>query len=177
MMRRLIILYFLLQVGKYPYPIKIYTSILERHTGPSVRLPPRSTLETNKCIYVCQYPSTYVLKLFYFLLWWALKSLRAKINFSYSLKLTWAHLRFGEDNGNPLQCSCRENPMDRGAWYSAVHGAAKSWTWLSNFTFTFYFHALEKGMATHSSDLAFRVPWMGALGGLQCMGSQRVAHD
>ena len=44
----------------------------------------------------------------------------------------------GEGNGNPLQCSCLENPMDRGAWWAAVHGVTKSWTQLSNFTFTFH---------------------------------------
>ena len=54
-------------------------------------------------------------------------------------------------NGTPLQYSCLENPMDGGAWWAAVHGVAKSQTRLSNFTFTFYFHALEKEMATHSS--------------------------
>ena len=60
-------------------------------------------------------------------------------------------------NGNPLQNSCLENPMDRGAWWTAVHGVAKSQTQLSNFTFTFHFHALEKEMATHSSILAWRI--------------------
>ena len=57
---------------------------------------------------------------------------------------------FGENNGNPLQYSCLENPMDGGAWWAAVHGVAESWTWLSDFTFTFHFYALEKEMATHS---------------------------
>ena len=57
----------------------------------------------------------------------------------------------GDGNGNPLQYSCLENPMDRGAWCAAVHGVVKSQTGLSNFTFTFHFHALEKEMATHSS--------------------------
>ena len=52
--------------------------------------------------------------------------------------------RFGEGNGTPLQYSCLENPMDGGAWWAAVHGVAKSWTRLSNFPFTFHFHALEK---------------------------------
>ena len=51
----------------------------------------------------------------------------------------------------PLQYSCLENPMDRGSWWAAVHGVTKSWAQLSNFTFTFYFPALEKEMATHSS--------------------------
>ena len=57
-------------------------------------------------------------------------------------------------HGNPLQCSCLENPMDRGAWWAAVHRVAKSRTRLSDFTFTFHFHAVEKEMATHSSVLA-----------------------
>ena len=60
----------------------------------------------------------------------------------------------GEGNGTPLQYSCLENPMDGGAWLAAVHGVAKSQTRLSDFTFTFHFHALEKEMATHSSVLA-----------------------
>ena len=63
-------------------------------------------------------------------------------------------LKVREGNGNPLQYSRLENPMDRGAWWAAVHGVAKSRTRLSDFTFTFHFHALEKEMATHSSDLA-----------------------
>ena len=60
----------------------------------------------------------------------------------------------GEGNGTPLQYSRLENPMDGGAWWAAVHGVARSWTRLSDFTFTFHFHALEKEMATHSSALA-----------------------
>ena len=60
----------------------------------------------------------------------------------------------GEGNGTPLQYSHLENPKDRGAWWAAVHGLAKSQTGLSDFTFTFHFHALEKEMATHSSVLA-----------------------
>ena len=60
----------------------------------------------------------------------------------------------GEGNGTPLQYSCLENPMDGGAWWAAVHGVTKSRTWLSAFTFTFHFHALEEEMATHSSVLA-----------------------
>ena len=81
----------------------------------------------------------------------------------------------GEGNGTPLQYSCLENPMDRGAWWAAVHGVAKSWTWLSDFNF--HFHALEKAMATHSSVLAWRIPGMGEPGGLLSMGSHRVGHD
>ena len=67
--------------------------------------------------------------------------------------------------------------MDRGAWWAAVHGVAKSQTGLSNFTFTFHFHALEKEMATHSSVLAWKIPGMAEPGGLQSMGSHRVGHD
>ena len=67
--------------------------------------------------------------------------------------------------------------MDRGAWWAAVHGVAKSWTQLSNFRFTFYFHALEKEMATHSSVLAWRIPGMEEPCGLQSMGSHRVGHN
>ena len=77
----------------------------------------------------------------------------------------------------PLQYSCLENPMDRGAWWAAVHGVAKSHTWLSDFTFTFHFHTLEKEMATHSSVLAWRIPGAGEPGGLLSMGSHRVGHD
>ena len=65
----------------------------------------------------------------------------------------------GEGNSNPLQHSCLENPMDGGAWKAAVHGVAKGRT-LSDFPFTFHFHALEKEMATHSSIPAWRIPWM-----------------
>ena len=83
----------------------------------------------------------------------------------------------GDGNGNPLQYSCLENPTDRGAWWAAVHGVVKSQTGLSNFTFTFHFHALEKEMATHSSVLAWRIPGMGEPGGLLSMGSHRVGHD
>ena len=69
-------------------------------------------------------------------------------------------------NGTQLQYSCLENPMDRGAWWAAVHGVAKSQTQLSDFTLTFHFHALEKEMATHSSVLAWRIPWTEEPGGL-----------
>ena len=83
----------------------------------------------------------------------------------------------GKGNGSPLQYSCLENPMDRGAWQAAVHGIAKSGTRLSDFTITFHFHALEKEMATHFSVLARRSPGTGEPGGLPSMGSHRVGHD
>ena len=79
----------------------------------------------------------------------------------------------GEGNGNPIQYSCLANPTDGGAWWAAVHGVAESWTRLSDFTFTFHFHALEKEMATHSSVLAWRVPGTEEPGGLLSMGSDR----
>ena len=73
-----------------------------------------------------------------------------------------------EGNGTPLQYSCLESPMDRGAWWAAVHGVAKSRTRLSDFTF--HFHALEKEMATHSSVLAWRIPGTGSLVGCRLWG-------
>ena len=84
---------------------------------------------------------------------------------------------FGEGNGSPLQYSCLESPMDGGAWWAAVHGVAEGQTRLSDFTFTFHFHALEKEMATHSSVLAWRIPGTGEPVGLPSMGSHRVGHD
>ena len=83
----------------------------------------------------------------------------------------------GEGNGTPLQHSCLENPMNGGAWWATVHGVTKSWTRLSNFTFTFHFHALEKEMATHSSVLAWRIPGTREPGGLPSMGLHRVGHN
>ena len=74
------------------------------------------------------------------------------------------------NDGTPLQYSCLENPMDGGAWWAAVHGVAKSGTQLSDFTFTFHFHAPKKEMATHSSILAWKIPWMEEPGRLQSMG-------
>ena len=83
----------------------------------------------------------------------------------------------GEDNGTPLQYACLEHPMDGGARWAAVHGVAKCRTRLSNFTFTFHFHALEKEMATHSSVFAWRIPGMGEPGGLPSMGSHSIGHN
>ena len=78
---------------------------------------------------------------------------------------------------SPTKYSCLESPMDGGAWWAAVRGVAKSQTRLSNFTFTFHFHALEREMATQSSVLAWRIPGTGELGGLLSMGSHRGGHD
>ena len=97
-----------------------------------------------------------------------------KIDFLYLLS---GYHPCREGNGTPLQYSCLENPMDGGAWWAAVHGVAKSWTQLRDFTFTFHFPELEKEMATHSSVLAWRIPGTGEPGGLPSMGSHRVGHD
>ena len=84
---------------------------------------------------------------------------------------TVSSLKIGEGNGTPLQYSCLENPMDGGVW------KAEGQTQLSDFTFTFHFHALEKEMATHSSVTAWRILGMGEPGGLPSMGSHRVRHN
>ena len=88
----------------------------------------------------------------------------------------WVRKLLWRKSGTPLQYSCLENPMDGGAWKAAVHGVAEGRTRLSDFTFTFHFHALEKEMATHSSVLAWRVPGTGEPGGLLSMGLHKVGH-
>ena len=104
----------------------------------------------------------------------SIKLKKEKKNVSFTrIKLLCA----GEGNGTPLQYSCLENPMDGGDWRAAVHGVAKSHIRLSDFTFTFHLHALEKKMATHSSVLAWRTPGTGEPGGLPSKGSHRVGHD
>ena len=85
-----------------------------------------------------------------------------------------SHIFSGKGNGNPLQYSCLENPMDGGAWKAAVHGVAKSRTWLSDFTFTFHFHALEKEMATHSSVLLGKSQGQGSLVGCCLWGHKEL---
>ena len=67
--------------------------------------------------------------------------------------------------------------MDGGAWKALVHGVAEGQTRLNDFTFTFYFHALEKEMATLSSVLAWRIPGMAEPGGLLSVGLHRIGHD
>ena len=86
-------------------------------------------------------------------------------------------IMIGEGSGNPLQYSCLETPMDRGAWWATVHGVMKSQIRLSDFTFTFHFHALEKEMAPHSSVLAWRIPRTEEPGRLPSTGLHRVRHD
>ena len=84
---------------------------------------------------------------------------------------------FREGDGTPLQYSRLENPMDGGAWWAAAHGVMKSRTQLSDFPFTFHFHALEKEMATQSSVFAWSIPGTVEPGGLTSVGSHRVGHD
>ena len=91
--------------------------------------------------------------------------------------LTLPRQSYREGNGTPLHYFCLENPMGGGAWWASVHGVPKSRTRLSDFTFTFHFHALEKEMATHSSVLAWRIPGTAESGGLPSVGSHRVGHD
>ena len=105
-------------------------------------------------------------------LWW-----KSSCIFNMLINLYASSYSFREGDGTPLQYPCLENPRDGEAWWAAVHGIAKSQTWLSDFTFTFHFHALEKEMATHSSVLAWRIPGTGEPGGLPSMGSHRVGHD
>ena len=90
----------------------------------------------------------------------------------HQLLISYLFYTVVEGDGTPLQHSCLENPMDGEAWWATVHGVAKSRTRLSDFTFTFHFHALEKEMATHSSVLAWRIPGTGEPGGLPSMGSR-----
>ena len=92
-------------------------------------------------------------------------------NLSLPNVVTWRRQR------HPTPVLLPENPMDGGAWWAVVHGVAKSPTRLSDFTFPFHFHALEKEMATHSSVLAWRIPGTGEPGGLPSMGSHRAGHD
>ena len=84
--------------------------------------------------------------------------------------IAYNSVNYGEGNGTPLQYSCLENPMDGGAWKAVVHGVTEGWTRLSDFTFTFHFHALEKEMTTHSSVLAWRIPGTGSLVGCRLWG-------
>ena len=98
------------------------------------------------------------------------------------LKYTWHKIYclnhfYGEGNGTPLQYSCLENPMDGGAWGLQSMGSQRvGHNWAISLSL-FFFHALEKEMATHSSILAWRIPGMAEPGGLPSMGSQRVGHD
>ena len=113
----------------------------------------------------------------WFLNWFYLNQEHLYIQFLHHTFKATSKEKHGEGNGNPLQYSCLENPMEGGAWWAAAHGVTKSRTRLSDFTFTFHFHALEEEMATHSSVLVWRIPRTGEPGGLLSMGSHRVGHD
>ena len=105
-------------------------------------------------------------------------SLKKKsMRYNYAGKLPKSIVTRGRRQCTPLQYSCLENPMDRGAWWASVHGVVKSQTRLCDFTFNFHFHALEKEMATHSSDLAWRIPGTVEPDGLLSMGLHRIGHD
>ena len=108
---------------------------------------------------------------------WAVCSSGRSSGFCVTSLLWVAALYSQRRQWHPFQYSCLENPMDGGAWWAAVHGVTKSRIRLSNFTFTFHFHALEKEMATHSSVLAWRIPGTVEPDGLLSMGSHRVGHD
>ena len=97
--------------------------------------------------------------------------------FSQVSFLTYTSTLFRRRQWHPTPVLLPGKSMDGGAWQAVVHGVTKGWTQLSDFTFTFYTHALEKEMATHSSILAWRIPGMGELGGLLSLGSHRVGHD
>ena len=119
------------------------------------------------CMHLCDY---YVV--------WGAKIINFKQNFSLLFSYVYnKDLSLYWSSGTPLQYSCLENPMDIGAWWAAVHGVTESRRRLSDFTFSFHFHALEKEMATHSRVLAWRVPGTGEPGGLPSLGLHRVGHD
>ena len=157
-----------------PPPSQSYPLGLSQCTGFEC---PVSCIELGLVIYFT-YGNIHVSTLFSQIIPSSLSPTESKSLFFISVSFVVLHIgSSGEGNGTPLQYSCLENPMDGGAWWAAVHGVAKSWTQLSDFTFTFHFHPLEKEMATHSSVLAWRIPVTGEPGGLPSMGLHRVGHD
>ena len=98
-------------------------------------------------------------------------------NVTYLFYVTDSCIAYWRRQWQPTPVLCLGNPGDWGAWWAAIHGVARSRTRLSDFTFPFHFHALEKEMATHSSVPAWRIPGTGEPGGLPSMGSHRVGHD
>ena len=115
------------------------------------------------------------------IIFWTIIISESRLNFSVIFAFCFNSFKIrinsGEGDDTPLQYSCLENPMYRGAWWAAVHGVAQRRTLLSDCTFTFHLHALGKEMTTHSSVLAWRIPGTGEPGGLPSMGSHRVRHD
>ena len=94
-----------------------------------------------------------------------------RLHFHFSLSC------IGEGNGNPLQCSCLENPRDGRAWWAAICGVAQSRTRLKQLSSSSSIEDMEKAMAPHSSTLAWKIPWMEEPGRLQSMGSLSVGHN
>ena len=94
-----------------------------------------------------------------------------RLHFHFSLS------RIGEGNGNPLQCSCLENPRDGGTWWAAICGVAQSWTRLKQLSSSDREDPMEQEMAAHSSVLAWEISWTEEPSGLQHMESQRDGHD
>ena len=94
-----------------------------------------------------------------------------RLHFHFSLS------RIGEGNGNPLQCSCLENPRDGGTWWAAICGVAQSWTRLKQLSSSDREDPMEQEMAAHSSVLAWEISWTEEPSGLQSMGSHRVGQD
>ena len=135
--------------------VKRNWGICSSETAPS----PDRVLSLNKSSYLLSFPPLWILSVMK-------QNLLSRNNFKGAWLLTLKHFY-----------SCLENPMDGGAWWAAVHGVAKSRRQLSDFTFIFHFHALEKEMAIHSSVLAWRIPGTGEPHGLLSMGSHRVGQD
>ena len=101
----------------------------------------------------------------------------SKFLFPQMTNFSFLGMIFRRRQWHPTPVLLLENPMDGGAWWAAVHGVAKSQTRLSDFPFTFHFHALEEEMATHSSVLAWRIPETEEPGRSLSMGSHRVRHN
>ena len=124
-------------------------------------------MDRKEILYICQYKGLQYREQ-------TLKELRVVKFREVTTYICSPMIIWGEGSGTPLQYSCLENPRDGGAWWAAVHGVAEGRTRLSDFTFTFHFHALDKEMATHSSVLAWRIPGTEDPGGLPSMGLHRV---
>ena len=135
---------------------------------------------TYVCVCVCVCVCIYIYSTFFSIICYTscYSSLRYTIGpFKSVFYVVMRAVSYGEGNGTPLQYFCLENPMDGEAWKAAVHGVAEGWTRLSDFTFTFHFHALEKEMVTHPSVLAWRIPGMEHPDGMPSVGSHRVRHN
>ena len=123
-------------------------------------------------LYMCRMFTYHTLLLFL----WSTQDIQS-YHFSVTFPLwIWCELeeQIQRMRWHPTPVLLPENPMDRGAWWAAVHGVTKSQTWPRDFTFTFHFHALEKEIATHSRILAWEIPWTEEPGGLQSKGSQKI---